>query len=406
MKKLLQISLGVVTSVGGFLEMGSMSTSAQAGAGFGYRLGWALVLGTLCIAFLAEMAGRFAAVSGHTIADGMRDRFGFKLFLWPLTATLLVNLLVLVAEIGGVCIALELATSIGYRWWALPVAALAWLLLWKGTFGLIEKGVSLLGLVTCCFIVAALFARPDWHAVAAGLVPRQPPHDPANYWFIAVSMLGASITPSLFLFYSSGAIEDKWDRRMLGANRAISALGMGFGGTIALAVLIVAGAVLMPQGVQQVEDYNQLPLLLVPTLGVAGFVLLVLSLAIASFGATLEIALQQAYMLAQAFGWRWSEDAKPRDNAGFSLTYTVSLLLAALPIVCGADPLKVTIVSMALTAVSLPFSVFPFLVLMNDTSYVGKHANGIVANLSVILIVSLSFVLAVVTLPLEILGGS
>ncbi|TIW63605.1 MAG: divalent metal cation transporter, partial [Mesorhizobium sp.] len=42
MKKLLEISLGIVTSVGGFLEVGSMATAAQAGATFGLRLIWAI----------------------------------------------------------------------------------------------------------------------------------------------------------------------------------------------------------------------------------------------------------------------------------------------------------------------------------------------------------------------------
>ncbi|RUU94667.1 divalent metal cation transporter, partial [Mesorhizobium sp. M7A.T.Ca.TU.009.01.3.1] len=147
MKKLMEISLGVVTSVGGFLEVGSMATAAQAGAMFGFQLIWAVVLGTVCIIFLVEMSGRFAAVSHHTISDGIRERFGFNVFLWPLLAALLVNFLVLSAEIGGVAIALEFATGIGFQWWALPVALLAWLLLWKGTFGFIEKGVSILGLV-------------------------------------------------------------------------------------------------------------------------------------------------------------------------------------------------------------------------------------------------------------------
>ncbi|TIR77684.1 MAG: divalent metal cation transporter, partial [Mesorhizobium sp.] len=66
------------------------------------------------------------------------------------------------AEIGGVAIAAELATGIGFQWWALPAAFLAWLLLWKGTFGLIEKGVSMLGLITLCFVVAAVMLKPEW----------------------------------------------------------------------------------------------------------------------------------------------------------------------------------------------------------------------------------------------------
>ncbi|TPL87288.1 divalent metal cation transporter [Mesorhizobium sp. B2-3-12] len=406
MKKLVEISLGVVTSVGGFLEVGSMATAAQAGATFGFQLIWAVVLGTICIIFLVEMAGRFAAVSHHTICDGIRERFGFNVFVWPLLATLLLSLMVLSAEIGGVAIALEFATGIGFRWWALPVAILAWLLLWKGTFGFIEKGVSILGLVTLCFVVAAVMLKPDWTAVAAGAVPSLPAHDAANYWFMAVSILGASISPYLFMFYSSGAIEDQWDKSYLGANRAIAGLGMTFGGTISVGVLIVAALVLATQGINQVDDYHQMPLMLIPVFGFWGFVLFIASLAVACFGAALEVGLQQAYLVAQGFGWTWGEDRKPRDNPGFSAVYTVSLFLAAIPIMLGLDPLRLTIFSMALTAASLPLTVVPFLFLLNDKRYVGEHRNGILSNAAVIFIIALGFVLAVVTIPLQILGGT
>src|ERR1019366_3714283 len=80
MKKIIQVGLGVVTGIGGFLEIGSVTTSAQAGAAFSYQLIWALVLGILCLSFLVEMSGRFAAVSKHTVVDGLRDRFGFGFF--------------------------------------------------------------------------------------------------------------------------------------------------------------------------------------------------------------------------------------------------------------------------------------------------------------------------------------
>ncbi|TIO48404.1 MAG: divalent metal cation transporter [Mesorhizobium sp.] len=406
MKKLLEISLGVVTSVGGFLEVGSMATAAQAGAMFGFQLIWAIVLGTISITFLVEMAGRFAAVSHHTIADGIRERFGFTAFIWPLLVVLLVNFMVLSAEIGGTAIAAELATGIGLQWWALPVAFLAWLLLWKGTFGLIEKGVSLLGLVTFCFVVGAVILHPEWKQAAGGAVPSLPHHDAATYWFMAVSILGASISPYLFMFYSSGAIEDQWDESYLGANRAIAGLGMSFGGTIAVAVLIVAALVLGAHGVNQVNDYNQLPLMLIQIFGFWGFVLFVASLAIACFGAALEVALQQAYLVAQGFGWTWGENLRPRDDPGFSLVYTLTLFLAAVPITLGVDPLRLTIFSMALTAASLPLTVVPFLFLLNDERYVGQHRNGVISNAAVIFVIALGFVLAVVTIPLQMFGGT
>ncbi|AXE92640.1 NRAMP family divalent metal transporter [Paraburkholderia terricola] len=406
MKKIFEICLGVVTSVGGFLEMGSLSTAAQGGAAFRLQLVWPIVVGTLCIIFLTEMAGRFAAVSQHTIAAGIRDRFGIKFFLLPFVAVLIVNTLVLSAEIGGVSVALEMATGLKHPWWALPVALLAWFTLWRGTFGLIEKGVSLLGLVTLSFVAAAVTLKPDWHQVAAGVLPSVPHHDPANYWFIVVSILGASITPSLFLFYSSGAVEDHWDSGYLGANRAIATLGMAFGGCISVAVLVAAAYVFPAHGVTRVDDYHQLPLLLVAVFGFWGFVLFVASLAFACFGAILQIALEQAYLVAQGFGWNWGENRKPRDDPGFCLVYTCALAISAIPIAAGVDPLKLTVFSMALTAVSLPLTVVPFLVLMNDERYVGRHGNGVISNTVVVAIIVLAFVLAIVALPLQVLGGA
>jgi Mn2+/Fe2+ NRAMP family transporter len=404
MKKAVEVALGIVTSIGGFLEIGSITTAAQAGAQFGYQLLWAVLLGGACIAFLVEQAGRLTAVSGHTISDAIRERFGYPYFLLLLVLVTLVTLLVLGAELGGICIALEFATGIGYRWWVVPAVFVSWLLLWKGKFSIIEQGLSLLGLVTVCFVVAVFVLGPDWHAAAEGLAPTLPQHDPARYWFLAVNILGASITPSLMFFYSSGAKEDKWDASFVGANRAIAAFGMGFGTTISMAVLIVAAMALLPLGIR-VEDYSQLGLLLTEAFGHWGFVLVAASLAIACLGATVEIALAIAYLCAQGLGWNWGEDRRPRDAARFSTTYTLVLVVGALIVLSGIDPLRLTNFSMALTAATLPIAVVPFLFLMNDANYVKDRGNGWFSNAVVLFIVAMAFVLAVVTLRFQILGG-
>jgi len=403
MKKLLHVALGVVTSFGGFLEAGSIATSVQAGAEFGYSLLWVLLLGVVCLVVLIEMSGRLAAVSHHTIAGAMRERFGFSFFLLPLIGVVAVSMLTLAAELGGVCMALQLATGIGFQWWALPVMLAVWLLLWRGTFGLIEDGVSLLGLVTVAFLIAAVRLHPSAGEVAAGFVPSAAPYAPSRYWFLAVSILGATLTPYLFYFYSSGAVEDGWDADDVPANRLVSAFGMGFGATLAAAVLVVA-ALVYTRGVR-LDSYDQIAPMLTDALGRWGYPLFVAALGIACFGAALEVSLALAYMIAQGFGWNWGENARPRDAARFSVSYTLALVLATALVVVGLDPLRVTNVAMALNAASLPLAVVPFLVLMNDREYVGEHVNGRLANVLVLVVVALACVLAVVSLPLELAGG-
>lgn len=404
MKKIFEIALGIVTSVGGFLEIGSIATAAQAGASFRYQLIWSVVLGTICVACLVEMSGRFAAMSGHTLVDATRERFGAPFCAVVLLVMLLVSLLVVAAEIGGVCVALELATGTDLRVWALPAALLAWVLLWVTNFSVIENGVSLLGLVTLAFLVGAIRMHPDYGAALHGLVPSLPRSNGASYWFIAVSVLGASISPYLVYFYSSGAVEEKWDRSYLPINRVVASLGMGFGGLLSAAVILLSARVLAPRGIR-VDDYHQLSLLLLPPFGRAGFWLLVISLGIACLGATLEVVLSLAYQVAQALGWNWGENLAPAADARFSATYSVALLLGAVIVGVGVDPLQLTVVSMALTAAALPFATFPLLVLMNDRSYLGEHTNRHVGNAVVLFVSAMAFVLAIVAIPLQLLGG-
>jgi Mn2+/Fe2+ NRAMP family transporter len=404
MKKILEIALGIVTSVGGFLEIGSITTAAQAGAGFGYQLIWAIVLGTLCIAFLVEMSGRFAAVSKHTIPDAMRERFGVNFYAVPLVITFGVSILVLGAEIGGVAAALEMATGIKIPIWALPVALLAWGLLWRATFSVIENGISLLGLVTVAFAVGAMKLHPDYGAIAHAALPSLPHDDKTHYWFVAVSILGASISPYLYYFYSSGAIEEKWDTSYIMTNRFIAGIGMFFGGFLSVAVLVLGAILFHPHGID-VEHYQQLPDLLTPVFGRTGFWLVIASLGIACLGATLEITLALAYLIAQGFGWNWGENLEPHEDARFSLTFTFIIAAAMIFVAVGLDPLKMTEISMALTAASLPVGVFPFLILMNDKKYLGKHTNGYISNGVVLAISIIAGILGIVSIPLQIVGS-
>jgi Mn2+/Fe2+ NRAMP family transporter len=55
--------------------------------------------------------------------------------------------------------------------------------------------------------------------------------------------------------------------------------------------------------------------------------------------------------------------------------------------------------------VALPLAIFPFLFLMNDPIYLGKHRNGWFSNTVVTITILLSFVVAIIAIPLEIIGS-
>jgi Mn2+/Fe2+ NRAMP family transporter len=154
-----------------------------------------------------------------------------------------------------------------------------------------------------------------------------------------------------------------------------------------------------------VDRYEQIAMVLASPLGRAGCVLFLATLCVACFGSTLEIVLAIAYLLAQGFGWPWSENLKPQKDARFAVSYTLLLLLAAVPIAIGMNPLALTNVSMVATAASLPVTVVPLLVLMNDGDVLMNHTNGWLSNTALAVIALLSVTLLVAAIPLQLLGG-
>ncbi len=404
MSGIVDLILGIVTSIGGFVEVGSISTAAQAGSEFGFHLLWAIAAATVMVAMLVEMSGRLAAVSKRPLAAAVRERFGIHFHLVPLTAELGIDLLLLTAEIGGAAIAVKLLTGIGFEWWILPIAVLAWMVLWLCGFGVIEYGLGILGLVTLSFVGSAWALHPHVPDLASSLLPTLPSHHHTRYAFLAVSILGATVSPYLLNFYSSGTVEEKLTERELWVNRATAYLGMCFGGIVSMGVLVTSAMVLGPKHIL-VDSYEQAALMYVPVFGRWAITLFALSLGIGCFGAAVEIALNAAYTFAQAFGWSWGANRPRRDAARFTCAFTAVLAIALLIGLIGFDPLRLTMLSVALTVVVMPFVVLPFLALMNDDKYVKEHTSGPIGNAFLAVLTLLGALLAIVIIPLELLGG-
>jgi NRAMP (natural resistance-associated macrophage protein)-like metal ion transporter len=401
---ILDLILGVVTSIGGFVEVGSISTSAQAGSEFGFQLLWAVAAATIMLAMLMEMSGRLAAVSKSTVAGAVRERFGIDFQFIPLTAELIIDVLLLAAEIGGAAIAVKLVTGIGFQWWILPIGLAVWLLLWTSGFSVIEYGIGLLGLVTLSFVAAAWKLGPDAGDLAKAFVPSIADHDRVRYAFLAVSILGATVSPYLVNFYSSGTVEEKLTEKELWVNTSTAYAGTLFGSVVSMGVLITSAMVLEPQQIR-VDSYEQAALMFVPAFGRWAVGLFALALGIGCFGAAVEITINAGYLAGQVFGLPWGANKPRRDVARFTAAFTVVLLAAVAIGLIGFDPLQMTMICVALTVIVMPLMVLPFLVLMNDPRYVREHTNGPAGNAFLVALTILGAVLALVVVPLEIFGG-
>jgi Mn2+/Fe2+ NRAMP family transporter len=403
MKKLFAVALGILTAIGGFVDIGDLVTNAQVGARFGLSLAWVVVVGVLGICVFAEMSGRVAAVSGRATFDLIRERLGPRVGLANLVSSMLITFLTFVAEIGGVALALQLVTSVHVLLIVPVVGLLVWLVLWRAKFSAIENVAGLLGLALIVFAVALWQLGPDWSSLAHQAATADKPED--EHWrtmaYYAVALFGAAMTPYEVFFFSSGGVEERWTPKDLGTMRANVFIGFPLGGLLSLSIAGSAWVVLGPLEIS-VDSLGQVALPVAAALGKIGLAVAILGFVAATFGAACETGLSVGYSLAQYFGAQWGKYVRPHEATVFHAIMLIATLAGTAFLMTAVDPILVTEVSVVFSAVALPLTYFPILVVANDPDYMGDHVNGRIANALGTVYLLLIAVAAVAAIPLMI----
>lgn len=404
MNKALALTLGVLTAIGGFVDIGDLVTSSLVGARFGLNLAWVVLVGVGGICVFAEMSGRVAAISGRATFDLVRERLGPRAGLLNLVASVAVTLLTFTAEIGGVALSLELATSVNYLLWVPVVGAAVWLVLWRTKFAVLENAFGLMGLALIVFAVAVWQLGPDWSALWQQVAR---PHVPATedgptYFYYAVALFGSAMTPYEVFFFSSGGVEERWTVRDLSTMRTNVLIGFPLGALLSLAIMASAALVLLPQSIQ-VDQLGQAALPVVAAFGKVGLAVALLGFFAATFGAACETGLSVGYSVGQYFGWQWGKFVPPVLAARFHVVLLLSAIAGVGTLLTTVDPVMLTEYSVVFSAVALPLTYFPILVVANDRAYMGEHANGWFANTLGTIFLVVVVLAAVAAIPLMIM---
>lgn len=409
MKKITALGLGILTAIGGFVDIGDLVANAETGARFGLKLAWVVPVGVVGICIYADMAGRVAAISGRPVFDLVRERMGPRAGLVNLLASFFINFLTLSAELAGVAIAMSLVAGVSYVLLVPVVAFLVWLVIWRLPFERMEELFGLMGLALIVFVVALVKLGPDWgamfHEAAHPSVPQS--ENIFTYAYFGIALFGAAMTPYEVFFFSAGAVEEHWNATDLSTERSNVYVGFPLGGALSLAIMAIASVVFQPVGIS-VATLPQVALPVAVALGKVGLAIVLIGIFAATFGAALETALSSGYTVAQYMGWSWGKLVAPKEAARFHAVVLLSILAGALFIMSGVDPIKVTEYSIVLSAAALPLTYFPILIIANDPDYMGEEVNGRVRNALGTIYFVLLMLVALAALPLIIItkGGA
>lgn len=408
MKKLLGLTLGIMTALGGFVDLGQIVFTTQAGALFKYQLMWAIVLGTAAIIVYMEMCGRVAVVAKEPVFAVVRTRLGFPLGLATLIASNLLNLITCAAELGGIAIVLHLLTGWSDR--VLLVGATlvfaAMVLLFR--FQWIERTLGLSGLMMIVFAVSAIVLHPDWGQLTRGLLPTISQGDSKHallYWYFGVGIFSAMLMEYEVHFYSSGAIEEDWTTKDLGENFVVASLGSVLGSFLTVGLLVLGALVFFPRGI--------FPQVLSTTTMAGAFpfaqkalVLALLGTLACISGAAVETALSGAYNVCQFFNLNWGKNQPVKSVPVYTASWLAMFLLALIIALTGVRPLELVDISIVFGMLIMPLTYYPILRIASDKNVMGKHVNTKVDTIIGSVFLGLITLAAIAAIPLMILTHS
>jgi Mn2+/Fe2+ NRAMP family transporter len=404
--KFLEIFLGILTAVGGFVEIGELLFSINAGAKFHYQLLWVVVLGTIGIIVYGEMAGRIAAVTRRPVFEVIRETLGPRLGLITLVAAVFVGLMTCAAEVGGVALILQLMFDMPYR--ALIAVASIFFVVVIGLLSLkwIERTFGLGGLFMLIFVVTALASQADWSHAAHGLIPHVPKSDHAlSYGYYAVALLSSIMLPYETYFYASGGIEDGWKSEDVPMNRLVAVVGFSLGGMLA-AALVVMGAELFASREIEAQLPGTAALGPIAIYGKTGLLFALLGMLFAFAGATIENCLSVAYNICQFYGWPWGKHRKAKTVPRFTATWLIVLALSTALIMTGIDPVQVVEYAIVFSVVILPLSYYPVLRTARNRKLMGSRTNGRISDSLGVFFLILVTIAALAAIPLLIITHS
>jgi Mn2+/Fe2+ NRAMP family transporter len=376
MKKYLQVALGVIAALGGFVDIGELVFNGQAGATFGYRALWAVPVGVLGIIVFTELSGRVAIVTGKANFDLIRDRYPQWLSLITLVFGLAACLITLSAELGGLGLVLHYVLGWNEGFFTLVGLALlvaASLLL---PFQGIERVFGYLGLGLVVFVVAALHHGLSWHALGAGLVPSS---GPAQYWYFVVGMIAAGMMPYEIYFYSSGGIEEGWTEDDLSVNRLNAGLGYLLGGLVAASLTVVAAQQLLPLQVSP-EGLGTVLQEALRELGPWGFFGAAIGAFFAIGGATIDSAFSCAYALSQRQRWAWGKRKGLRGAPRWTGALLGAFAVGYAVVQTRVNPVDLTEYAVIASAVAMPLTFWPIVRVSHDRELMGHHASGAITR--------------------------
>ena len=369
-----------------FIGPGTVTTASIAGANFGFVLMWALLLSIIVTFVLQEMSSRLGIVSGLGLSEALRSSINnhfLKAFLMILIVSALGigNAAFEVGNITGAAIGLSQISSLSISSSVLIVGILVLILLGTHIFKVLEQILTVLVVImSLLFLLTMITIEIDYSKLLRGLFT---PTVAASSLLTIMALIGTTVVP-YNLFLHADASKRKWKdqevTQALNNSRADTAISIGLGGLITLAIMSTAAVAFFGSSME-ISSEN-LARQLEPILGSYSSYIFNFGLFVAGITSAVTAPLAASIAVTEALGWK-----NDPSSFRFKLVWIIILLIGLLFAYFGTKPLQAILFAQATNALLLPFLALFLFYVVNNSRLMGSHKNTITINMIALIII-------------------
>ena len=361
-----------------------IATYSQAGAQFGFALGWTVVLTLPLMIAIQMISARIGRVTGHGLASNIRRHYPAPVLYAVVALLFVANTINVAADIAAMAESVHLVAGGPTQLYAVAFGAVCLGLEVFMSYRKYVRYLKWLTLALFAYVGVVLSVDVQWGQVLAGIaLPRLDLSAPALT--LVVAIFGTTISPYLFFWQAAQEVEESAAAASgrKGANAASTGrqlqrieldtiAGMTFSNLIALAIIVSAAATLHPAGITHIESSAQAAEALRPIAGPFAFALFCLGIVGTGMLAVPVLAGSAAYAVAETFRWKHGLDLKPHQARGF---YAIVALATAGGVglnFLGIDPIRALVWAAVINGVAAVPIMAVMMLLAADRRVLGK----------------------------------
>jgi manganese transport protein len=360
----------------GYMDPGNWATDIDAGARFGYKLLWIILVSNIIAILLQTLAAKLGIATGKDLAQNCKDRYSkpMNIGLW-FTAEMAM-IATDFAEFMGSAIAIKLIFNIPLLEATIITGIDVVLILALQRYGFrwVETAIILfVATIMFCYVIELFFAEPQWALIPGGLLK---PSINSSSILVAIGILGATVMPHN-LYLHSNIIQTRFlynkdsfkiKKKVLGFAKLDNVIALNMAFFVNAAILVMSAAAFGSRGLL-VAEIEQAHITLEYLFGASAALVFAIAL-LASGISSSTTGTMAGQVVMEGF-----LNIKIRPWLRRIILRLLVMIPAIIAIAVGIDPLRMLVLSQVVLSFQLPFAIIPLLVFTSDRKLMGDFVN-------------------------------